>query len=637
MAIFLIVSLVLNSVIAYAAKKDYDLGYDAGKASARANSGKNISVDTAWRQHYSSDDYPINLIEDESSYRTGFYDGYSEIKNEDELKNNFAEELGKTLGSIYGYRDFQNGVKSNWKRALPSEKTIKRMFNLNMETRDYVDEFLSQFEISFIEGYKESYEKAMMEPIKTSLEQGIKDGEELGKLLGATFGAKDYYENRDNDFTRNIPSDRDIVTEYSLNSESDEYKDGFLSGFKRAYEIEYNKVFREANKNETLRDEKDAYNHGKDVGIKQGKVAATEDYLQQRVNDWKRSLPNNTTIIDDFNLRLQTPNYRDGFIAGFFDGYSEGYQSKFKEFSQGSAMNRKNSALIPIKGGSLDSSDNAFKISIKSGTYFNPVNITIDTIYNYNIYNSSHFTKASDSVNVSILNTSSNLDDNKLIEIAFEYYGDKVKGGIYRYIDNRWLYLPSTIEEGVIKTYIKPSSLNTPGLFSVFVDSNASVFPDARGHWAKDEINAYVRRGFINGYSDKTFKPERNISRIEFLTILSRVYNWNLDYYYMGNATKFKDYSSIGSASKIINYSTNYGYISGYPDGTFKPNNPISYKEVEIIMRRVQNNYNFKWQDIATKMLHERKTKSNSFTNMDNKINRAEVVYMLYELNANRY
>lgn len=637
--LMLIISFLLfsGSLVVYGAKRDYDLGYDAGEELAIENKGENISVDAAWRQHYLSDDYPIDLIDDESSYRTGFLDGYREYKSDEETIIDFPDELGKALGSIYAWRDFQNEIKSNWKKSLPSERTLKRMFNLRMESKDYVDEFLTQFKISFEEWYKKSYEKAIIEPIKTSLEQGLSDGEKLGALLGGTFGAKDYYENRDNDATRNLPSDSDIVMEYSLRNDNKEYIDGFLSGFKRAYEVEYNKIFREANINETLRDEEDAYNHGKEVGMKQGEIIATEDYLQQRLNDWKSSIPNNSKIIDDYNLRLQSSNYRDGFIAGFFDGYSQGYQTKFKEFSQVSAMNKRNSMLIPIKGGELNSVDNAFRVSISGGTYYNSVNLTIDTMYNHTNFNSTNFIKASESYNISILNTSINVDDNKLIEIAFEYYGDKIKGGIYRYIDNKWLYLPSVIEEGIIKTYVKPSSLRRPGMFSIFLDTNDTIFSDARGNWAKDEINAYIRRGFINGYADKTFKPERNISRIEFLTILCRVYNWDVNYYIHGNTSQFKDYSSFGASTSIISYASSKGYISGYPDGSFKPNNPISYKEVETIMRKVENNYSFKWQDVALKMLHKRLVKSNSYNNMDNKITRAEVVYMLYQLNDNKY
>mgnify|MGYP000860126616 FL=1 len=598
---FIILLLISNSLVVYAAKRDYDLGYDTGEELARENKGKGVSAESAWRKHYSSDDYPIDLIEDESSYRSGFFDGYREHISEEKTELDFPFELGKALGSIYGYRDFQNGVKANWKKALPNERTLKRMFNLNMESREYVDEFLSQFTTFFEEWYKKSYEKAIIKPILTSLEQGVEDGEKLGALFGGTFGVKGYYENRDNDFTRNLPSDRDIISDYSLRSDNKEYMDGFLSGFKDAYEIEYNKVFREANINETVRDEGEAYIHGKEVGLIQGEIIATEDYLKYLNNDWKRSVPDNLQIIDDYNLSLQSSNYRDGFIAGFFDGYSEGYQAKFKNFSQESAINKRISALIPIKGGSLNSFDNAFGISITSGTYFNPVTVTIDTLYNNTKFNSTYFTKASESYNVSILNTSSNMDDNKLIEIIFEYYGDKVKGGIYRYVDNKWLYLPSVIEEGVIKTYIRPMSLKNDGIFSVFVDKNASVFPDTRGHWARDEINSYIRRGFIYGYGDKTFKPENNISKVEFLTILSRVYNWD--------SVEFKDYS----------------------------NNPISYREVEKIMRNVENNYGFKWNDMAIKMLHERLVKSNSFINMDNKITRAEVVYMLYHLNDDKY
>lgn len=607
---------------------DYKAGYNAGLSAGQKNFGSNISAYDALESYLSSGDGKYN---NNTNFKNGFYEGYIDGLKGESPKLAYSEVLGTTLGNIYGTRDYQDGRKSNWEKALPNDRTLRRMFDLDMETASYRDTFMTEFKAKFYEAYLLAYEKAMLEPIRTSMQQGIKDGEELGKLLGATFGSKDYYEKRGIDFNRNLPTDREIIADYSLNGDTSEYKDGFLSGFKRGYEEEYNKVFREANKNETIRDEKDAYNHGKEVGNKIGETTATQDYLEQRTNDWKRSIPNDRTIVSDYNLTLQSSNYRDGFVAGFYDGYSEGYNAKFKDFSQGGAVNKTNSQLIPISGGALNSLDNAFNLSIEAGTYYHPVNVTIETSYNYNIsLIPSSFIKASDSYAVSILNTSQNLDDKKLIELEFEYYGDKAKGGIYKFVKDKWVYLPSTIEDGFITTLVKPS--NIAGLYSVFVDTNVGIFADARGHWAKDEINAFIRRSIISGYSDNTFKPDRNISRAEFLTILSRTYDWNM-YYYYGNATPFKDYNSFGGNSNIINYATSMGYISGYPDGTFKPNNPISYREVEIIMSRIAYGMDSRWSTYATKMQYEKKVKSASLVNMNNKITRAEVVYMLYNIN----
>ena len=48
------------------------------------------------------------------------------------------------------------------------------------------------------------------------------------------------------------------------------------------------------------------------------------------------------------------------------------------------------------------------------------------------------------------------------------------------------------------------------------------LFPDISDHWAKDYINQAANKGFVNGYEDGTFKPDRNITRAEAVTLVNR-------------------------------------------------------------------------------------------------------------------
>ncbi len=60
----------------------------------------------------------------------------------------------------------------------------------------------------------------------------------------------------------------------------------------------------------------------------------------------------------------------------------------------------------------------------------------------------------------------------------------------------------------------------------------AKVFSDTDGHWAKKEIEFMSRYGFINGYEDGSFKPDNYISRVEAVVILNRVYKYDTPFYY---------------------------------------------------------------------------------------------------------
>ncbi|HOK49994.1 MAG TPA: S-layer homology domain-containing protein, partial [Sedimentibacter sp.] len=53
-------------------------------------------------------------------------------------------------------------------------------------------------------------------------------------------------------------------------------------------------------------------------------------------------------------------------------------------------------------------------------------------------------------------------------------------------------------------------------------DTKAVLFSDIDGHWAKEWIEKAVNSGFVTGYEDGTFKPDRTITRAEFSTMLNK-------------------------------------------------------------------------------------------------------------------
>ena len=54
-------------------------------------------------------------------------------------------------------------------------------------------------------------------------------------------------------------------------------------------------------------------------------------------------------------------------------------------------------------------------------------------------------------------------------------------------------------------------------------NTTAVDFSDIASHWAKDEINAAANNGWINGYTDGTFRPNNKITRAEAMTLVNRV------------------------------------------------------------------------------------------------------------------
>ena len=67
--------------------------------------------------------------------------------------------------------------------------------------------------------------------------------------------------------------------------------------------------------------------------------------------------------------------------------------------------------------------------------------------------------------------------------------------------------------------------LTVDGSATVKIVDNSKGFIDTQDHWAKDEISIAYNNGWITGYPDGTFGPQRDITRAETMTLVNRVLN----------------------------------------------------------------------------------------------------------------
>lgn len=111
----------------------------------------------------------------------------------------------------------------------------------------------------------------------------------------------------------------------------------------------------------------------------------------------------------------------------------------------------------------------------------------------------------------------------------------------------------------------------------------AVVLSDLNGHPASDLIYQAVTLGIVSGYPDRTFRPDGSVTRAEFATMLMRGIMPGDD----GVTLQFKDKDKIGGwAVKPVQQAVKLGIISGYADGTFRPNANITHAEmIAMVMR----------------------------------------------------
>jgi hypothetical protein len=110
----------------------------------------------------------------------------------------------------------------------------------------------------------------------------------------------------------------------------------------------------------------------------------------------------------------------------------------------------------------------------------------------------------------------------------------------------------------------------------------AGTFEDVTGDYT-DAVEALVALDVINGYEDGTFRPTNTITRAEMAKILVEALGYGE--LVAGSESNFSDTQGHW-ANGYVAIATGIGLTVGYPDGTFKPNNPITYNEAITMVVR---------------------------------------------------
>lgn len=112
-------------------------------------------------------------------------------------------------------------------------------------------------------------------------------------------------------------------------------------------------------------------------------------------------------------------------------------------------------------------------------------------------------------------------------------------------------------------------------------DKTTSSFSDIKdGAWCCRAIATLTNMGIIKGYTDGSFQPNKSITRAELATIIARFAKLDV------NTKTFSDITGHW-AQKSIELAAGNGWINGYTDGTFRPNKSIIRAETFAMINRV--------------------------------------------------
>ena len=116
------------------------------------------------------------------------------------------------------------------------------------------------------------------------------------------------------------------------------------------------------------------------------------------------------------------------------------------------------------------------------------------------------------------------------------------------------------------------------------------AFPDVpEGYWAKKPIEYLTALGIMDSYDDGTFRPTREITRGELAVLLVKAKGFTVSSDEV--KVRFKDVKLQSYEAPYVSLAVERQYIKGFPDKTFKPERRLTRAEAATILARFSGQY----------------------------------------------
>lgn len=162
---------------------------------------------------------------------------------------------------------------------------------------------------------------------------------------------------------------------------------------------------------------------------------------------------------------------------------------------------------------------------------------------------------------------------------AKDYIADLSKRGIFNgYEDGSFKPDMGITREEIAVAMTRALGLESKARYAPRYNFSDSSFISL---WAADAVNMMVKEGVFTGYDDNEYKPKRVITREELVAVVMRIFDDNL----LKAQLTYADHHEIGDWSRAyVKKATELTIVGGYPDGTFRPANPITRAEAAKIL-----------------------------------------------------
>ncbi|MEW4371538.1 S-layer homology domain-containing protein [Paenibacillus kandeliae] len=109
--------------------------------------------------------------------------------------------------------------------------------------------------------------------------------------------------------------------------------------------------------------------------------------------------------------------------------------------------------------------------------------------------------------------------------------------------------------------------------------STAHAATDTQNHWAKQVLNDWQTKGYISGFEDGSLKPDQSVTRSQLAALINKAYGFT-----QATSIHYTDVQSSDWYYNDVAIAKAEGYMEGYKDSTFHPNQQVSRQELAVIL-----------------------------------------------------
>ncbi len=131
-------------------------------------------------------------------------------------------------------------------------------------------------------------------------------------------------------------------------------------------------------------------------------------------------------------------------------------------------------------------------------------------------------------------------------------------------------------------------------MLSTYVSAKVEL-NDIKGHWAEEEIKQLVEENIIKGYTDKTFRPDKEITRAEFVKLIVTAFEIKPTKYYLSGSEFYEDIIVKNENGILrehwayieINNATIQSIVQGTKAGQFSPDDTLTREQMAVIVHNL--------------------------------------------------